>query len=216
MQNTHELKRVVKIKNQNNTDRIFTINIHEYDDNGLYYVISLTDITEIKQKSNLLEYQAHHDQLTGLFNRQKFHSIFTKEIRRNRRYSNPLSLIIFDIDDFKDINDTFGHEEGDYVLKVITKITTTAVRDSDTVVRWGGEEFIVLLPETALDNACVVAEKIRASMASFTMDNINKIVTASFGVAQLQESDCETSFIKRADNALYKAKSQGKNRVIKI
>ncbi|WP_419769835.1 MAG: diguanylate cyclase [Candidatus Marinarcus sp.] len=216
LQNTHELKRVVKIKNQNNTDRIFTINIHEYDDNGLYYVISLTDITEIKQKSNLLEYQAHHDQLTGLFNRQKFHSIFTKEIRRNRRYSNPLSLIIFDIDDFKDINDTFGHEEGDYVLKVITKITTTAVRDSDTVVRWGGEEFIVLLPETALDNACVVAEKIRASMASFTMDNINKIVTASFGVAQLQESDCETSFIKRADNALYKAKSQGKNRVIKI
>ncbi|RXJ98414.1 hypothetical protein CRU98_10285 [Arcobacter sp. CECT 8986] len=211
--NLSEVDRIVKIANKNGEDRVFTVNIDDYKQND-FYVISLTDITELKEKSNLLEYQANHDLLTGLFNRQKFHEIFGKEIRRDKRYENELSLILFDIDHFKIFNDKYGHNLGDEVLKFLAQIVSKNVREHDTIVRWGGEEFIVLLPETNIEGATKVAEKIRVALENFEDKTIPEKVTASFGVTTLTEGDDENSFIQKADKALYEAKTQGRNRVI--
>lgn len=212
LQNLSEVDRVVKITNKDGIDRVFTVNIDDYEQ-GQHFVISLTDITELKEKSNLLEYQASHDLLTGLFNRQKFHEIFGKEIRRDKRYQNDLSLILFDIDHFKKFNDEFGHNMGDEVLKFIAEVVTRSVREHDTVVRWGGEEFLVLLPETNIDGAMKVAEKIRNAIQEFKSKKLPKQITASFGVTTLDEGDIEEEFIKKADIALYKAKRDGRNMV---
>ena len=201
------------MNDKNNNIKIFTVSIDNYIYKGEYFVISFTDITELKEKSNLLEYQATHDSLTGLSNRQKFHDIFGKEIRRDKRYEHPLSLILFDLDYFKKFNDDFGHDVGDVVLKTVSKITLEAVREHDTVVRWGGEEFIVLLPETDIEGAQMVAEKIRKNIEDCTHEKIPRSFTASFGLTSLIKGDDEDSFIKRADEALYEAKNSGKNTV---
>lgn len=214
IQNLNEVDKVVKITNTNNEDRIFTINIDDYEHKGEHFVISLTDITQLKEKSNLLEYQANHDLLTGLYNRQKFHDIFGKELRRDKRYENKLSVILFDIDHFKKFNDDFGHNMGDDVLKFIAEIVSRNVREHDTIVRWGGEEFLILLPQTDLEGSKKVAEKIRVAMEEFKDEKLPRTVTASFGVTTLSQGDDEANFIKKADIALYKAKSEGRNRVI--
>ncbi len=209
----NEIDRTVKIENKDGEDRVFTINIDDYEQKGEHYVISFTDITELKEKSNLLEYQANHDQLTGLFNRQKFNEIFKKEIKREKRYNNNLSLIIFDIDNFKNFNDDFGHNVGDEVLKIISKVLLENIREHDSVARWGGEEFLVLLPQTDELGAKNVAEKIRKAIESYKRNDIPRQITASFGVTRFKEDDNETSVLKKADDALYKAKKEGKNRV---
>ncbi len=209
----NEIDRTVKIENKDGEDRVFTINIDDYEQKGEHYVISFTDITELKEKSNLLEYQANHDQLTGLFNRQKFNEIFKKEIKREKRYNNNLSLIIFDIDNFKNFNDDFGHNVGDEVLKIISKVLLENIREHDSVARWGGEEFLVLLPQTDELGAKNVAEKIRKAIESYKRDDIPRQITASFGVTRFKQDDNETSVLKKADDALYKAKKEGKNRV---
>ncbi len=210
----NEIDRVVKIENSKGEDRVFIVNIDDYEHKGEHYVVSFTDITELKEKSNLLEYQATHDQLTGLFNRQKFNEIFLKEIKRDKRYDNALSIIIFDIDDFKIFNDSFGHNVGDEVLKIISEIVLKSVREHDTIVRWGGEEFLVLLPQTEIEGAIHVAEKIRSTIESYESIDIPRKITASFGVTKLQKDDDENSVIKKADEALYMAKEKGKNVVV--
>jgi len=214
IKNLAEVDSVIKIKNSQNEDRIFTINIDNYDESNDFYVVSLTDITEIKEKSNLLEYQASHDTLTGLFNRNKFNSLLGKEIRRSSRYRNNLSLILFDIDFFKIVNDEYGHQIGDEVLKEIAKLITQNVREHDTIVRWGGEEFLLLLPETDLKGASIVAEKIRITIYKQSLTKFKLNITASFGVSILKDDDTEESFISRSDEALYEAKETGRNKVV--
>lgn len=210
----HEIDRIVKIKGASLEEKIFAINVDYYENKDDYYVFSLTDITKLKEKSNLLEYQASHDKLTGLFNRNRFDELYEKEIKRARRYNNDLSLILFDIDNFKMINDSYGHQTGDEVLKEIAKIILGNVREQDINVRWGGEEFLILLPQTNLLGAFTVANKIRTSIETnvFTTNSLN--ITASFGVTQLLENDDESSFIVRSDKFLYEAKKTGKNKVV--
>ena len=214
IKNLKEVDRIVKIKNLNNEERIFTINIDNYDDINDFYVLSLTDITELKEKSNLLEYQASHDNLTGLYNRNKFNSLFGKEIRRGIRYKNKLSLVLFDIDHFKNINDLHGHLIGDEVLKEIAVVVSQNVREHDTVVRWGGEEFLILLPETNLEGSKIVAEKIRNSICQTPLTTLKLNITASFGVCVINDTDTENSFIERTDKALFEAKNSGRNKVV--
>lgn len=209
-----EVDRVVKIKNSKNEERIFTINVDTYEDKNDFYVISLTDITQLKEKSNLLEYQASHDTLTGLYNRNKFKDLFGKEIRRGIRYENSLSMVLFDIDDFKKVNDSHGHQVGDEVLKEIAQIVLANVREHDLVVRWGGEEFLVLLPETSLEGASTVAEKIKNAISINTISTKSLNITASFGVSTMVSDDSEDTFIARTDEALYDAKKTGKNKVV--
>tara|TARA_B100001063_G_scaffold190834_1_gene181743 strand:- start:2303 stop:3625 length:1323 start_codon:yes stop_codon:yes gene_type:complete len=214
IKNLKEVNRVVKIKNSKNEIRIFTINIDNYDDKNEFYVISLTDITQLKEKSNLLEYQASHDNLTGLFNRNKFNTLFGKEIRRGLRYNNHLSLVLLDIDFFKVVNDTHGHQIGDQVLKEIASIIMQDVREHDTAVRWGGEEFLILLPETDLEGAKIVAEKIRNSISEKPLTNKKLNITASFGITIMNDKDTEESIIARTDEALYEAKENGRDKVV--
>jgi two-component system, cell cycle response regulator len=214
IRNLHEIDRIVKIKSSLNEEKIFAINVDYYENKEDYYVFSLTDITKLKEKANLLEYQASHDKLTGLFNRNRFDEIYSKEIKRALRYNNDLSIIMFDIDDFKLVNDTYGHQTGDEVLKELSKVALDNVREQDINVRWGGEEFLILLPQTNLEGAIAVASKIRIAISEhiFTSHNLN--ITSSFGVSQFLEDDDETKFISKCDKLLYEAKETGKNKVV--
>jgi diguanylate cyclase (GGDEF)-like protein len=215
IQNLQEIDRIVKIKTILGEEKIFTIHVDYYEQQDDYYVFSLTDITKFKEKSNILEYQASHDKLTGLFNRNKFDEIFSKEIKRAKRYNNDLSIIIFDIDDFKMINDTYGHQIGDEVLKDMAKIALSSVREQDINIRWGGEEFLILLPQTNLLGAIAVANKVKTSIEKHLFTDKSLQITASFGVAQFtNEDDNENTIISKADALLYEAKRTGKNKVM--
>ena len=209
-----EIDRIVKIRNLLKEEKIFALNVDYYENKEHYYVFSLTDITQLKEKSNLLEYQASHDKLTGLFNRNKFDEIYTKEIKRAKRYNSELSIILCDIDNFKVVNDTNGHQIGDEVLKEMSQIILENIREQDIAVRWGGEEFLVLLPHTDLKGAIIVAEKIRKVVENSVLTKLELTITSSFGVTQMSQDDSEDSLLSKSDKLLYEAKKTGKNRVI--
>ncbi len=175
-------------------------------------VTTCEDITERKQLEKELEKLATTDILTQAYNRVKFEEIIGSEVERAKRYDHSLSVIMFDIDHFKDVNDTYGHVAGDYVLKKVADITRENMRKTDYLIRWGGEEFMIISPETDLEKAGALAERIREVIESFSFDKAGKI-TVSFGVTQFNHDDTEDTFLKRADDTLYKAKTNGRNRV---
>jgi diguanylate cyclase (GGDEF)-like protein len=151
------------------------------------------------------------DKLTQIYNRRKLEDIIHQEIDRAKRYEIPLSLIMLDLDDFKSVNDTYGHLVGDDVLRTVASIIKSNIRASDSAGRWGGEEFMILVPETGLERARGLAEKIRHLIASHHFDQ-SCCITISLGLSEFQPGDTFDSFISRADNALYRAKTNGKNR----
>ncbi len=155
-----------------------------------------------------------HDPLTGLFNRAVVNAFFNKYIQESHRYGVPFSAIFCDIDHFKRINDTYGHDVGDLILQALAKMLQQNLRESDVLARWGGEEFIILLPDTKLDQAVTVAEKLREAIDAASFPEVGKKITCSFGVAQLQEGENAQAFFKRVDDYLYKAKKSGRNRVV--
>ena len=150
------------------------------------------------------------DPLTSIANRRKFNDELQSEISRNLRYHNDLSLIIFDLDNFKNINDEQGHNVGDDVLKELTQLISSRIRSTDIFARWGGDEFAILLPETNLDTAFQLSEDLRALTEKHYYLKIGHI-TASFGVTQFMKTDNEATFISRADEALYLSKGNGRN-----
>ena len=153
------------------------------------------------------------DHLTQCFNRFKWDQVRESELLRSKQTGNPLSLIFFDIDHFKSINDTHGHDVGDTTLIDVVKVTQEAIRNLDTLYRTGGEEFAILLPDTAIDDAQALAERIRLAIAEYKFATVGQ-VTISLGVTQCTgESDDDGVFAKRADEALYQAKGSGRNRV---
>lgn len=153
------------------------------------------------------------DSLTSLNNRKKFNEVLSAEFVRSRRYQRDLSVVMFDIDKFKHVNDTYGHASGDQVLIHLSNIIAKNIRKTDTLARWGGEEFICLLPETNLENAFIAAEKLRKTVETSSL-HPQQTVTISIGVASLdmQDSNSEALF-NRADQAMYKAKENGRNQV---
>lgn len=155
---------------------------------------------------------AETDPLTGIYNRRMFFDYLEIELLRTKRYGNNLSLIMLDIDYFKKVNDTYGHDVGDYVLRTIVDIVKEKVREADILARYGGEEFIIILPETDIGGAKTLAEKIRILIEKNIFNKV-KMVTVSIGVTSFQEGDTVATFTKRVDNALYKAKNNGRNRV---
>jgi diguanylate cyclase (GGDEF)-like protein len=185
-----------------------------YDENGMLikYGGLIEDITERKQLENKLERLATIDELTQVYNRTKFQEVIKSELERAKRYNHPLSMLMFDIDHFKAINDTYGHSVGDYVLQTLAQIAKENLREIDYLVRWGGEEFIIIAPETDLGRAKALAERIRTAIENYRFDQTGKI-TISFGVTEFKENDTEDTFIRRADDAMYKAKEKGRNRV---
>jgi diguanylate cyclase (GGDEF)-like protein len=170
------------------------------------------------QQVERIEWQRCRDALTGLFNRRHLEEVMLQYLWQSERYDWPLSLIFIDIDNFKAFNDTHGHNAGDYVLKSVSHILQEKVRKSDLVVRYGGEEIIVLLPNCFMDQAAIIAEKLRLEVnllhLNFASQQLNP-VTISLGVASfpLQANDAP-SLIKAADKALYEAKQGGRNRVV--
>jgi diguanylate cyclase (GGDEF)-like protein len=163
-----------------------------------------------------LREQATRDALTNLFNYQIFHETLEKEIYRAKRYNLHLSVIIADIDDFKAVNDNFGHLAGDYTLKMVAESLEDSLRESDTIARYGGEEFAFILPETALDDAFIVAERLRDRIDSMSINYEDKkiSISMSFGVASFDPVNdvFKADTIKRADQALYQAKRSGRNK----
>jgi len=163
-----------------------------------------------------LSRKAITDSLTGLYNRGYFQGTLTKECSSARRKERSLSLVLVDIDHFKKVNDEWGHQVGDDVLKHVAKMLKTGCRESDIVARYGGEEMALILPETKMEAAMEVAERIRQSLAEqpYTADGTHVPVTASFGVATLDaEHESADELIKAADDALYRSKENGRNRV---
>ncbi|MGM0509425.1 MAG: GGDEF domain-containing protein [Fusobacteriota bacterium] len=153
------------------------------------------------------------DHLTGIYNRIKFTNEMKRELERYNRYGNKLCLIMFDIDHFKKFNDKYGHDIGDLVLKEVTKSVSKEIRQTDTFARWGGEEFMVLAPETDLEAGKVFAEKLRKKIEDikFKSHDIGE-VTCSFGVTQINKEDNMDTFTKRVDEALYLSKENGRNK----
>ncbi|OQY50262.1 MAG: hypothetical protein B6230_06675 [Desulfobacteraceae bacterium 4572_89] len=168
---------------------------------------------ELERVNKILKVQATTDPLTKLYNRGYFNECLKREIHRCQRYGSALTLIIFDIDKFKRINDTFGHVSGDEILKDLSHLCATSIRSSDILARWGGEEFVILVPENDEESSFVLAEKIRKRIEQHTF-SIDSKITCSFGITKYIEKEGTDEFTIRADKALYKAKDKGRNQVV--
>ncbi|MDO9532767.1 MAG: diguanylate cyclase [Deltaproteobacteria bacterium] len=154
------------------------------------------------------------DSLTHLANRRFFIDFLEKAMAFAKRHGQALSVIMADLDHFKAINDTYGHQAGDQVLAAFAQVMQASIRQEDLAARFGGEEFIVMLPGTTLEDATILAERLRESLENLTFPPMETRVTASFGIAQYQPDDTFETLVKRADEGLYAAKAAGRNRVM--
>lgn len=188
--------------------RIFELNTEFFEDTHKTF-LSFQDITEQLLREQELEERANLDKLTGIYNRQKFDNLLDNEIRKAERYNTDFSLIMFDLDRFKKVNDTYGHDIGDYVLAEIARIVKEHIRDVDVFARWGGEEFMVII-NTPLPPAEKLAEKLRLLIENHSF-NYGIQLTCSFGVAQYEPGDTEKTLTKKVDTLLYSAKDAGRN-----
>jgi len=172
--------------------------------------------SELRQAAESSRELALKDALTGIWNRQALNEDLEKEFVRWQRYQKPLSLVVWDIDFFKRVNDEYGHAAGDKVLKTIARIFTQATRDADFIARFGGEEFVGIFPETRLEDALSLANKIRVKIetSKFHYENKPVPITASAGLATFRPNDTIDDVFKRADAALYRSKETGRNRCI--
>ncbi len=172
---------------------------------------------ELKRSNERLLELSNTDHLTGLFNRRYMMEVLEKEVQRSVRNGNDLSIIMLDIDHFKQVNDRYGHLQGDVVLKRVALQLKKESRSYDCPARYGGEEFIAILPDSSLQQSVFVADRIRVAIQAFTFDGplASLRLTASLGVAHFSKEQSITvdGFIKQADDALYRAKSNGRNRV---
>ncbi|MFW5488661.1 MAG: diguanylate cyclase [Desulfovibrio sp.] len=176
------------------------------------YVVSFTDITRLEVEKQSLAFQAATDHLTGLCNRMTFTRLLAEEIGRVKRHTLTSSLIMFDLDDFKHVNDTFGHNVGDQVLIDVAAIIGKSIRQGDILSRWGGEEFLLLAPGCDNDQARGLAEKLRTVMEDNSFGG-QPSVTASFGATRILPDETVTDLVERVDRAMYRSKTDGKNRV---
>jgi len=167
---------------------------------------------QLAEKTKQLEILSATDRLTRVYNRLKLDEFLKSEFARSQRHGNPLSVILLDIDHFKAVNDTYGHQVGDKVLCEMADILQSRIRKSDLLGRWGGEEFMIICTETNLTSAHILAEQLRCTVEKHSFPVIRS-KTASFGVAEWREDDTIESITKRADEALYRAKEGGRNRV---
>ncbi|MCB2188184.1 MAG: sensor domain-containing diguanylate cyclase [Deltaproteobacteria bacterium] len=191
-------------------------NGHEVGSVGFFH-----DVSERKQMEEDLRRLSITDSLTGLFNRRHFHLVLSEEVARCQRYRRQLSLVCLDLDNFKPFNDTFGHQVGDEILRLVAKVANAVLRQADTAFRLGGDEFALLLVETSLDQAEVAASRFRRQFAEEwrrTLANLPSTcgqVTMSLGLAQWQAGERSEGLLLRADLAMYEGKRQGGDRLVR-
>jgi len=171
---------------------------------------------QLQEAMNELERVATRDPLTNLFNRRYMMERMEQEVFRTKRTNRIFSLVLTDIDFFKKVNDTYGHDCGDFILKSLSKLMMETLRHQDVLVRWGGEEFLILLPETGTEGATVVSEKIRKKVedSSFIYNDKEIKITMTFGVAEYSTTERIDDTIIRADKRLYEGKNSGRNKVV--
>ncbi len=174
------------------------------------------DITERKHRVDELAAQAHVDVLTGLPNRRGFDLTLQQEVARSERYGAPLCIAMGDIDYFKLVNDSFGHQTGDAVLKRLGEFLRAHFRRTDYVARWGGEEFTILFPETPLERAKELLNRVRASIADYVIPEIGRAVTLSFAITAYRKGEKIDDLLRRCDEALYRSKEAGRDRVSRV
>lgn len=168
---------------------------------------------KLKKANEKIEHLLRIDELTKISNRRHFMEYYKKMIAKAKRYDSKLALIMCDVDDFKEINDNYGHDIGDKVLIALGKVLKKETREEDISARIGGEEFIILLNNISLENSKKYAERIRKKVSEINIEKVSRDITISLGIACLKSDDTKESFLKRADQAMYKAKNNGKNRV---
>ncbi|QOY94775.1 diguanylate cyclase [Massilia sp. UMI-21] len=220
----HETQTCVPMISQGDVIGVLVIAADRGDDGALDHalVASLAEQLSLAVSNvtlrETLRHQSTVDPLTGLYNRRFFDESLKRELARARRVGNPCSVVMVDLDHFKRINDTYGHDGGDLVLKAAARVITERVRASDVVCRYGGEELVLMLPDCGADEAAQCAESIRASLAELPIQHLGQSiagVSASFGVAQCPgDAEGEQELLQAADRALYAAKKGGRNRVV--
>lgn len=208
-----ERKRIVSLVNRSGELRDFEITLKKIE-NQSEYIVVFNDVTSYVSEKNEYEYFAFHDHLTKVYNRQKFDELFLKALENKKRYGDSLSVILMDIDHFKIVNDTYGHLIGDLVLVLLATVVVENLRINDIFARWGGEEFIILLPRTDLDNAYMKAEELRQLIGSYSDIELPQI-TISMGVTEATDTDDMNSCLQRVDKALFMAKEK-RNDVVKL
>jgi len=195
--------------------RVIPIELRRREEAGR--LVMFHDITRQKQLLDQLRELASMDGMTGCYNHRHFLNLFQEELNRSRRYAHPLSFILLDLDHFKRVNDAFGHPAGDEVLRAVAAVLRNGLRGCDILGRYGGEEFAVALPETGLDAATAIADRLRRDLEASAVryEDVSIAVTGSFGVVEAGRGVEPTleSVIKAADAALYRAKAAGRNRV---
>ncbi|MDD2781442.1 diguanylate cyclase, partial [Sulfuricurvum sp.] len=167
----------------------------------------------VQDRTQELEKLSITDHLTLLYNRVKLEEVFSEQIQLAKRYNTPFSVLLCDIDFFKSVNDTFGHLIGDKVLVEIADILASTIRDTDIIGRWGGEEFLIIAPETAQEHAVLLAERVCSAVEQGSYTS-NQPQTLSIGVSCFSLQDSDVTMMARADNALYEAKNSGRNRIV--
>jgi diguanylate cyclase (GGDEF)-like protein len=180
---------------------------------GVTLLVLLISLYSVNRYKRRLENVAATDPLTGLLNRHALELIYDQAVHEAKRSQTPIAMILLDIDNFKSINDNYGHLAGDQVILQVARMLSDHLRDGDVLCRWGGEEYLILLKNTSLKSALCVAEKLRKSLMAESFQLADKAITGSFGVAEFSEGETLVQFFARADKALYQAKSTGRNRV---
>jgi len=203
--------RIVSMLDKTSTPHAFTVSINRYDDNN--YIINFSDISDAMTEKLQLQKQIVRDQLTKAYNRVYFEKTIDSLVAANVSQNKNTGIIFFDIDHFKDVNDTYGHKAGDDVLKMIVNLVKRNVRSDDKLIRWGGEEFLILLPANSIDEVYKEAENLRKIIEQYQFD-IVKHLTCSFGLSLHEETADIHESVKKADDKLYEAKKNGRNRVV--
>lgn len=206
---------VIKVKltdQESGLVHYFNIKADQFPNQPEIRIISFTDVTELENERQYYKNLAIIDPLTQIYNRIQFNRSLSEEIQKAKRYHSVFALLMFDIDHFKKINDTYGHQLGDKILIELTDVVKINIREVDIFARFGGEEFIILTPETDLDGAEVVAEKLRKEIEAFKFSHGDQL-TCSFGVSMYKKGDQPDDLIKRVDDRLYMAKNRGRNQV---
>ena len=181
----------------------------------MFSYLSLFYVKTVTRAHKRLGKMATTDSLTNLFNRRHMISLTEKELARQHRHPGNLTLMLMDLDHFKQINDQYGHDIGDQVLDAVSQILKSSMREQDLISRWGGEEFLAVLPDTSLDQATASAERIRTAIQQLAIESegTKVSVTISIGITQYRAEEALSHTIARADHALYEGKSAGRNRV---